>query len=108
MILLVLKGIPGSIIIARICWRGADGGGNVEMDEIDPIFVDSARIVVINQQGSASLLVTKTKKLDTIVLAELLINSKVLNYWTFSRSKAREVLFSDLTFEVFLRSKDLV
>ena len=64
-----------ALLLPEFVGEGADGGGNVEMDEIDPLFVDSI-VVVTNQQGSA-VIATKTENWIQS-LAELLINSKVL------------------------------
>ena len=65
------------------------------MDEIDSMFVDSARIVVINQQGSASLLQRKLKlgynRAGRIV--DQLEGMGIIG--SFQGSKAREVLISD-------------
>jgi len=103
------RAYPEALLLPEFVGEGADGGGNVEMDEIDPIFVDSARIVVTNQQGSASLLQRKLKigynRAGRIV--DQLEGFGIIG--PFQGSKAREVLFSDLeSLEVFLRSKDLV
>ncbi|MDG1842612.1 MAG: FtsK/SpoIIIE domain-containing protein, partial [Crocinitomicaceae bacterium] len=103
------RAYPEALLLPEFVGEGADGGGNVEMDDIDPIFVDSARIVVTNQQGSASLLQRKLKigynRAGRIV--DQLEGFGIIG--PFQGSKAREVLFSDLeSLEVFLRSKDLV
>ena len=86
-----------------------DGGESLEVDDIDPIFVDSARIVVINQQGSASLLQRKLKigynRAGRIV--DQLEGFGIIG--PFQGSKAREVLYSDLeSLEEFLRTKGLL
>ena len=41
--------------------EGSEGKGGMDMDEMDAMFVDAARMVVINQQGSAKLAATKIK-----------------------------------------------
>jgi S-DNA-T family DNA segregation ATPase FtsK/SpoIIIE len=73
------------------------------------MFVDSARIVVIHQQGSASLLQRKLKLgfnragriIDQLEAHGIIGPSK--------GSKAREVLISDeIHLDDYLRSKDLL
>ena len=81
----------------------------MDLDELDPIFVDSARIVVMNQQGSASLLQRKLKvgynRAGRIV--DQLEGYGIIG--PFQGSKAREVLFSDIdSLEEFLKAKGLV
>ncbi|NDB35279.1 MAG: DNA translocase FtsK, partial [Flavobacteriia bacterium] len=79
------------------------------MDEIDPMFVDSARIVVINQQGSASLLQRKLK-LGYNRAGRIVDQLEAMGIiGPFQGSKAREVLFSDVeSLEEFMRNKGLV
>ena len=79
------------------------------MNEIDPMFVDSARIVVISQQGSASLLQRKLKlgynRAGRIV--DQLEGMGIIG--AFQGSKAREVLFSDIeALDDFLKVKGLL
>ena len=79
------------------------------MNEIDPMFAEAARIVIINQQGSASLLQRKLKlgynRAGRIV--DQLEGMGIIG--AFQGSKAREVLFSDIeSLEEFLRTKGLV
>lgn len=90
----------------------ADGGGDdkdFDLDEVDPMFVDAARIVVIHQQGSASLLQRKLKlgynRAGRIV--DQLEGYGIIG--AFQGSKAREVLFSDdQSLEEFLKVKGLL
>ena len=79
------------------------------MDEMDAMFVDAARIVVINQQGSASLLQRKLKlgynRAGRIV--DQLESMNIIG--PFQGSKARDVLFPDIeSLDEFLRSKGLI
>jgi S-DNA-T family DNA segregation ATPase FtsK/SpoIIIE len=79
------------------------------LDEVDPMFVDAARIVVIHQQGSASLLQRKLKlgynRAGRIV--DQLEGYGIIG--AFQGSKAREVLFSDdQSLEEFLKVKGLL
>jgi S-DNA-T family DNA segregation ATPase FtsK/SpoIIIE len=89
--------------------EGGEGNGDFDLNEIDPMFADAARIVIINQQGSASLLQRKLKlgynRAGRIV--DQLEGMGIIG--AFQGSKAREVLFSDIeSLEEFLRTKGLV
>jgi S-DNA-T family DNA segregation ATPase FtsK/SpoIIIE len=79
------------------------------MDEIDPMFVESARIVVTNQQGSASLLQRKLK-LGYNRAGRIVDQLEAMGIiGTFQGSKARDVLFTDLeSLDEFLRTKGLL
>ncbi|MCE2682782.1 MAG: hypothetical protein LW704_07480, partial [Cryomorphaceae bacterium] len=79
------------------------------MNEIDNMFADAARIVVMNQQGSASLLQRKLKlgynRAGRIV--DQLEGMGIIG--PFQGSKAREVLFGDIeSLDEFLRSKGII
>jgi S-DNA-T family DNA segregation ATPase FtsK/SpoIIIE len=88
-----------------------DGGGDYkdfDMDDIDPMFAEAAKIVVIHQQGSASLLQRKLKlgynRAGRIV--DQLEGFGIIG--PFQGSKAREVLFSDeMALDEFLKAKGL-
>jgi DNA segregation ATPase FtsK/SpoIIIE, S-DNA-T family len=102
------RAYPEALILPE--YVGADGGdGNdVDLDDIDSMFADAARIVVINNQGSASLLQRKLKlgynRAGRIV--DQLEGYGIIG--PFQGSKAREVLFSDLeSLEEFLRAKGI-
>jgi S-DNA-T family DNA segregation ATPase FtsK/SpoIIIE len=103
------RAYPEALILPE--YVGADGGEgkDVDLDDIDPMFGDAARIVVINQQGSASLLQRKLKlgynRAGRIV--DQLEGYGIIG--PFQGSKAREVLFSDVeSLEEFLRAKGIV
>ena len=103
------RAYPDALLLPEFVGEGTDAGGDMDLDELDPIFVDSARIVVINQQGSASLLQRKLKvgynRAGRIV--DQLEGYGIIG--PFQGSKAREVLFSDIdTLEEFLKTKGLV
>lgn len=103
------KGYSNAFILPEYVPEGGDGAGDFEMDEIDPLFVDSARIVVMNQQGSASLLQRKLKlgynRAGRIV--DQLESMGIIG--TFQGSKARDVLFSDIeSLDEFLMAKGLL
>ncbi len=103
------RAYPDAMLLPE--YVGADGGEDrdVDLDDIDPMFADAARIVVINQQGSASLLQRKLKlgynRAGRIV--DQLEGYGIIG--PFQGSKAREVLFSDVeSLEDFLRAKGIV
>jgi DNA segregation ATPase FtsK/SpoIIIE, S-DNA-T family len=80
-----------------------------DLGELDAHFVEAARIVVIHQQGSASLLQRKLKlgynRAGRIV--DQLEAHGIIG--PFKGSKAREVLFSDeMSLEEHLRSRGLI
>jgi len=79
------------------------------MSEIDSMFVDSARIVVISQQGSASLLQRKLK-LGYNRAGRIVDQLEAMGIiGAFQGSKAREVLFSDIeSLDEYLRTKGLL
>lgn len=87
---------------------GNDSGLD-DLDDLDDNFVEAARIVVIHQQGSASLLQRKLKlgynRAGRIV--DQLEGHGIIG--PFKGSKAREVLFADeIGLEEYLRSKGLL
>lgn len=102
------RAYPEALILPE--YVGADGGEDrdVDLDDIDSMFADAARIVVINNQGSASLLQRKLKlgynRAGRIV--DQLEGYGIIG--PFQGSKAREVLFSDLeSLEEYLRAKGI-
>jgi S-DNA-T family DNA segregation ATPase FtsK/SpoIIIE len=79
------------------------------MNEIDPMFSEAAQIVVVNQQGSASLLQRKLKlgynRAGRIV--DQLEGMGIIG--PFQGSKAREVLFGDLeSLNEYLKTKGII
>jgi S-DNA-T family DNA segregation ATPase FtsK/SpoIIIE len=81
---------------------------DVDLTDIDPMFADAARIVVIHQQGSASLLQRKLKlgynRAGRIV--DQLEGYGIIG--PFQGSKAREVLYSDeVSLDEYLSSKGI-
>jgi S-DNA-T family DNA segregation ATPase FtsK/SpoIIIE len=71
------------------------GGGNYSADERDSMFEEAARIVVIHQQGSASLLQRKLKLGYNRAgrLIDQLEDAGIIG--PFEGSKARQVLVQD-------------
>lgn len=103
------RAYPEALILPEYIPEGSEGGADFDMNEIDVMFVDSARIVVINQQGSASLLQRKLKlgynRAGRIV--DQLEGMGIIG--PFQGSKAREVLFSDVeSLDEFMRTKGLL
>jgi DNA segregation ATPase FtsK/SpoIIIE, S-DNA-T family len=87
---------------------GGEGGDDISMDELDPMFADAARIIVLHQQGSASLLQRKLKlgynRAGRIV--DQLEGMGIIG--PFQGSKAREVLFSDIPIlDEYLATKNI-
>lgn len=74
---------------------GLGGGGNYSADERDSMFEEAARIVVIHQQGSASLLQRKLKLGYNRAgrLIDQLEDAGIIG--PFEGSKARQVLIQD-------------
>jgi len=103
------RAYPSAFLLPEYIPEGSEASGDFSMDEIDPMFVDSARIVVINQQGSASLLQRKLK-LGYNRAGRIVDQLEAMGIiGPFQGSKAREVLFSDVeSLEEFMRSKGLV
>ena len=103
------RAYPEALILPEYIAEGSETSGDIDMNEIDNMFVDSARIVVINQQGSASLLQRKLKlgynRAGRIV--DQLEGMNIIG--PFQGSKAREVLLSDIeSLDEFLRTKGLL
>jgi S-DNA-T family DNA segregation ATPase FtsK/SpoIIIE len=103
------RAYPEALILPEYIPEGGEAMGDMDMNEIDLMFVDSARIVVISQQGSASLLQRKLKlgynRAGRIV--DQLEGMGIIG--AFQGSKAREVLFSDVeALDEFLRVKGLL
>jgi S-DNA-T family DNA segregation ATPase FtsK/SpoIIIE len=75
--------------------NGLGGGGNYSADERDSMFEEAARIVVIHQQGSASLLQRKLKLGYNRAgrLIDQLEDAGIIG--PFEGSKARQVLIQD-------------
>ncbi len=103
------RAYPDALILPEYVPEGAESKGEIDMNEMDSMFVDSARIVVINQQGSASLLQRKLKlgynRAGRIV--DQLESMGIIG--PFQGSKARDVLFPDIeSLDELLRTKGLI
>jgi len=103
------RGYPEALLLPEFVGEGSDGGnGSMDDEDLDALFADAARIVVMHQQGSASLLQRKLKlgynRAGRIV--DQLEGHGIIG--TFNGSKARDVLFTDeLSLEEYLKSKGL-
>ena len=103
------RAYPEAFLLPEYVGEGGEGNGDLDMSEIDPMFAEAARIVVINQQGSASLLQRKLKlgynRAGRIV--DQLEGMGIIG--AFQGSKAREVLFSDIeSLDEFMRTKGVI
>ncbi len=103
------RAYPDALILPEYVPEGGESKGEIDMNEMDAMFVDSARIVVINQQGSASLLQRKLKlgynRAGRIV--DQLESMGIIG--PFQGSKARDVLFPDIeSLDELLRTKGLI
>ncbi len=103
------RGYPDAFILPEYVGEGAESGGDFDSDDLDPLFADAARIVVGQQQGSASLLQRKLK-LGYNRAGRLVDQLEGLGIiGPFQGSKAREVLYVDLVqLEEFLNQKGMV
>lgn len=103
------RAYPEALILPEYVGEGGDGGSDMDMNEIDPMFAEAARIVVISQQGSASLLQRKLKlgynRAGRIV--DQLEGMGIIG--AFQGSKARDVIFSDIeALDAYMRTKGLI
>jgi S-DNA-T family DNA segregation ATPase FtsK/SpoIIIE len=103
------RAYPEALLLPEYVGEGGDGSGDFDMNEIDPMFAEAAQIVVVNQQGSASLLQRKLKlgynRAGRIV--DQLEGMGIIGQ--FQGSKAREVLFGDLeSLNEYLKSKGVI
>ncbi|HEX4888404.1 MAG TPA: DNA translocase FtsK [Luteibaculaceae bacterium] len=97
------RGYPSAFDLPEVSEDTGGSGGNLDVGDRDELFEEAARIVVQNQQGSASLLQRKLqlgynragRLIDQLEAAGVV--------GPFKGSKAREVLFQDLlSLEQFL------
>lgn len=103
------RAYPEAFKLPEFVGEGAEGGGSMDDEELDALFADAARIVVMHQQGSASLLQRKLKlgynRAGRII--DQLEGMGIIG--PFKGSKARDVLYSDENaLEELLASKGLV
>lgn len=103
------RAFPEALILPEYIAEGGENIGEVDMNEIDAMFVDSARIIVINQQGSASLLQRKLK-LGYNRAGRIVDQLEAMGIiGTFQGSKPRDVLYTDIeSLDELLRSRGLI
>lgn len=103
------RAFPEALILPEYTAEGGDNIGEVDMNEIDSMFVDSARIIVINQQGSASLLQRKLK-LGYNRAGRIVDQLEAMGIiGTFQGSKPRDVLYTEIeSLDELLRSRGLI
>lgn len=99
------RGYESALLLPEYVGEESESELDVDMSQKDPLFDESARLVVIHQQGSASLLQRKLSigynRAGRIV--DQLEATGVIG--PFKGSKAREVLISDLpSLELFLKN----
>ncbi|WP_353134201.1 DNA translocase FtsK [Pseudopedobacter sp.] len=99
------RGYPSAFMLPEYVGDDADGGGpkDFDPDDRDPLFEDAARLIVMHQQGSTSLIQRKLKlgynRAGRII--DQLEAAGVVG--PFEGSKAREVLIpDDYSLEQFL------
>jgi S-DNA-T family DNA segregation ATPase FtsK/SpoIIIE len=102
------RAYPSAYELPEYVGEGGESA-DVDMDDIDSMFVEGARVIVIHQQGSASLLQRKLKlgynRAGRIV--DQLEAHGIIG--PFKGSKAREVLVQDeIQLEELLKSKGLL
>lgn len=103
------RGYPEALLLPEYVGEGSEGGnGSMDDEDLDPLFADAARIVVMHQQGSASLLQRKLKlgynRAGRII--DQLEGMGIIG--SFNGSKARDVLYTDdLSLEEYLKSKGI-
>ena len=103
------RGYPEALLLPEYEGESAEGGGDMDDEDLDKLFADAARIVVMHQQGSASLLQRKLKlgynRAGRII--DQLEGHGIIG--GFRGSKAREVLYSDEgTLDAYLASKGIL
>ncbi len=103
------RAFPEALILPEYIAEGGENIGEVDMNEIDSMFVDSARIIVINQQGSASLLQRKLK-LGYNRAGRIVDQLEAMGIiGAFQGSKPRDVLYTDIeSLDELLRTRGLI
>lgn len=102
------RAYPDALLLPEYSGDSSGEDKEIDLNEIDPMFADAARIIVLHQQGSASLLQRKLKlgynRAGRIV--DQLEGYGIIG--PFQGSKAREVLYTDPeALEEFLKVKGI-
>jgi S-DNA-T family DNA segregation ATPase FtsK/SpoIIIE len=100
------RGYPSAMLLPEYGGKGKSSGTKVfESNDRDPMFEDAARLIVLHQQGSTSLIQRKLKlgyNRAGLIIGQLEASGIV---GPFEGSKAREVLFSnEYTLEQHLKA----
>jgi DNA segregation ATPase FtsK/SpoIIIE, S-DNA-T family len=102
------RAYPDAYLLPEYVGEGGEGN-DVDLSDIDSMFIEGARIIVIHQQGSASLLQRKLKlgyNRAGRIIDQLEAHGII---GPFKGSKAREVLITDeMHLEEYLKSKGLL
>lgn len=102
------RAYPEAYLLPEYVGESGENDTDFDMNEIDSMFADAARIVITHQQGSASLLQRKLKlgyNRAGRIIDQLEAHGII---GPFKGSKAREVLISDLVaLEEILQAKGL-
>jgi len=97
------KAYPDAHMLPEFVGEDSDGPSDIDLDDRDVLFEEAAGIIVLHQQGSASLLQRKLKigyNRAGRIIDQLEANGII---GPFQGSKAREVLYPDqLSLEQFL------
>jgi DNA segregation ATPase FtsK/SpoIIIE, S-DNA-T family len=99
------QGYPQAFLLPEVAEEGSFDGGGLSDEDRDELFAEAARIVVLSQQGSASLLQRKLKLGYNRAgrLIDQLEAAGVIG--PFEGSKARKVLIPDeVSLEQFLKN----
>lgn len=102
------RAYPEALILPEYVGENGESEKDFDTNELDPMFADAARIVVLHQQGSASLLQRKLKlgynRAGRII--DQLEGFGIIG--PFQGSKARDVLFAEIpTLDEFLATKNI-
>lgn len=103
------RGYPEALLLPEYVGEAQENNGSMDDDDLDALFADAARIVVLHQQGSASLLQRKLKlgynRAGRII--DQLEGMGIIG--PFKGSKARDVLYADEQgLETLLASKGII
>lgn len=103
------RGYPDALLLPEYVGEGSEGKTMDDDEDLDALFADAARIVVMHQQGSASLLQRKLK-LGYNRAGRIVDQLEAMGIiGPFKGSKARDVLYADeVQLEEFLASKGIV
>lgn len=100
------RAYPSALMLPEYVGENEEGGGkDIDMDDRDDLFEEAAKILVIHQQGSASLLQRKLK-IGYNRAGRIVDQMEAVGIiGPFKGSKAREVIISDLVeLEQFLKN----